>query len=433
VVTDTPTPSSLAISANLAQIDEALKEAFPGSYGLDPDAELLPEDINGDGVLDQVARYKNGEVYEAIIRADISGDGGPDLIVQSARGVYIFVASGGLLLQPFGLETRWSRALPAEIQVRLVDYTGDGVPEAVIDDSAWGGGTGLWTYDTRESIVHCNSEACSLVWQDFVDEEIQDYNWGGYRQERAKVSAVNNANAGATLRVLREGFSLYCCAMIDAVAASPSELEVYPTTLTSFSWSGAQFDQVAEETVALGKTVRSMGPVAAIGPSGEIAGISWKDNMALGDENEYCRLYVGSAWIGDYFGCRHSFTSVTWQDVTGDQIDDIVIKTYSAGYPYGPDDLLSDETCMHQRLIVYQKTGSGYVQVANIAGCVIRNDLFGVALQDNDGDGIPEIIAAPVVTERGIQPAKEYRWDGEKFSLWTTLPDPDPADYHWIH
>ena len=49
--------------------------------------------------------------------------------------------------------------------------------------------------------MHCNSETCSVVWQDTIDEEILDYNWGGYRQERAKVSAEINADESPGLRV----------------------------------------------------------------------------------------------------------------------------------------------------------------------------------------------------------------------------------------
>ena len=80
---------------------------------------------------------------------------------------------------------------------------------------------------------------------------------------------------------------------------------------------------------------------------------------------------------------------------------------------------------------IYQRTELGYDQVADVAGCVIRNDLFGVTLDDMDGDGISEIIAAPLVTWGGIQPAKEYRWDGKTFSFYATLPNPYPADHHW--
>ena len=80
-----PTPSSLPTSSNLAQISEALQEGLPGFDGLDQDLELLPEDITGDGVPDQVARYRNGDVYQALIYTDVSGDGEPDLIVQASE------------------------------------------------------------------------------------------------------------------------------------------------------------------------------------------------------------------------------------------------------------------------------------------------------------------------------------------------------------
>ena len=47
--------------------------------------------------------------------------------------------------------------------------------------------------------------------------------------------------------------------------------------------------------------------------------------------------------------------------------------------------------------MVYQWIGSNLVEVANVAGCVIQSDLFGVRVEDIDMDGQFEILAANIV------------------------------------
>jgi hypothetical protein len=105
---------------------------------------------------------------------------------------------------------------------------------------------------------------------------------------------------------------------------------------------------------------------------------------------------------------------VAWRDLTGDGRDDVVVTAFSAGYPYGPEDLLSDTNCMHQRIIAYQVEDGIASEIANVAGCVERSDLYGVRLLDVDQDGQVEILAAP----NGDLNNRAYEWNGQRFVLW---------------
>ncbi len=74
---------------------------------------------------------------------------------------------------------------------------------------------------------------------------------------------------------------------------------------------------------------------------------------------------------------------------------------------------------MHQRMIAYGWTGQIAKQIANIAGCVQDDDLFGVRLIDLDQDGQIEILAAG----DGSTEQQAYKWNGEAFVFWSYVPE----------
>ena len=330
--------------------------------------------------------------------------------------------------EPFGILST-PGSVP-EIHVQFEDYTGDRIPEIVFDAGTWGGGTGESVYEEQRSIIHCEGPQCETVWNGTRSREVQDYNSGGRLLEHTSTSPDADSSGLPLLRVLHEGFSIYCCGLLGTGSQPTDTLDVFPSTLSIFAWQDGTFSLKGEEVAALGRTTNSLGPLLAENADGLIAGISWEDNKYIGNANEYCRVYISSSWIGEYFGCRHKFTRVSWEDMTGDGRDDFVVTTYSAGYPIGPVDLLSYDSCMHQRVLVFGRQGSGYSQIANIAGCVIRDDLFGIQIKDEDGDGIPEIIATPLIVEMEELPTREYKWNGQQFVLWGSRPDLEVERIH---
>ncbi|MCA9984300.1 MAG: hypothetical protein KDE59_08405, partial [Anaerolineales bacterium] len=91
----------------------------------------------------------------------------------------------------------------------------------------------------------------------------------------------------------------------------------------------------------------------------------------------------------------------------------------------------------HQRQIIYQWDGEQAIEIANIAGCVVRSNLFGVELVDYDGDGHLEILAASSWTSNvDCVPTSRlpcwyhfgyttqvYRWDGFGFTYVAEIPN----------
>lgn len=125
-------------------------------------------------------------------------------------------------------------------------------------------------------------------------------------------------------------------------------------------------------------------------------------------------------WIaiqGYFFGRWEAYTSFRLLEAATGKLARTFIEN-STDYPYGPEDLLSDETCMHQRLLAYQWNGDQAVEIANVAGCVTQEDLYGVRLEDYDHDGQLEIQAA----HNGQLRNRAYKWTGSKFVLWGDIP-----------
>ena len=231
------------------------------------------------------------------------------------------------------------------------------------------------------------------------------------------------------IRTINEGFYIYCCS--DWGLENSESHNILPSTLSIYSWNGMTFSITDQQVISLASKIDSIASLAATSSTGINAKVVAKSNFTAGDENDYCQLIINGTNVGNRFGCRRNFTTVEWKDITGDGIQEAVIIAYSAGIPFEDEgNTLSEEVCMHQRLIAYQSDGTTNTEIANVAGCVIQKDLYGVRLQDYDGDGIPEIFAAPnaegydgdgIVDDIfGLGPSiplnnRAYKWNGKKF------------------
>ncbi|MBL8046759.1 MAG: hypothetical protein JNL09_09470, partial [Anaerolineales bacterium] len=86
---------------------------------------------------------------------------------------------------------------------------------------------------------------------------------------------------------------------------------------------------------------------------------------------------------------------------------------------------LTEKHCVHQRLVAFQWNGETATPIANITGCVIREDLYGVLLKDFDNDGQTEILAAKTDFDssgRRIDVTEIYKWNGSQFVFWDDVP-----------
>lgn len=404
------------------QLQSYLASEFPDFPKFVPNAELLPEDVDGDGEMDWVVYDEDfGVIALALVYKDVNNDQEADLVLYGYDGLFILLWAGQAYAKPFHLQSQYNTLAAkygSDIKVTFQDWTGDNVFEVVYDEAAGTGGVGLQMWPTRRFLVRCIQQQCNVIWQDTIADHVEDFNTGGLALAQTHMNLGIDNSGQPELRVIHQGFALYCCSEME-LAYPLESLRIHTSTLALYAWNGTRFTPREQQIVNRAYTIEAQSTLLATSTTGVTATIAWQDNRMGGNANEYCQLWVAELPVGAYWGCRHKFTTVAWQDLTGDAQAEIVIITYSAGYPYDPDGgLLSTETCMHQRLLAYGWDGRHATEIANIAGCVIAENLYGVRLQDLDEDGVLEVLAAP----NGKLQNRAYKWNGSQFVLWSNVP-----------
>lgn len=359
---------------------------------------------------------------------DFSGDGEADLIVYSFNLV-VMVWVADHYTEPFCLQAGWSRGGSPSADFTFEDWTGDGTPEIVVDYGRLGGGTGLFIGSTTRSIVHCAEKGCNLVWDAPISSDTDDYNTGGLAYYKLEMKSIIDSSGRPAIRTIDTGFSIYCCS--EWGSQFTESLNVFTSTMSIYSWINSSFELSDEQIVSRGYRVDSQAGLTASGPSGVVAAVVARPNYSAGNTNEFCELSISDNVIGSRFGCRGNFTVVEWKDIIGDQQPEIVVVAYSAAYPYDDEgNELGDENCMHQHLIAYQWSGSVVTEIADVTGCVVRQDLYGVRLEDWDDDGQLEILAAEWVIQGQCTDVgcpvnlvdQIYKWNGSRFIFWDDVP-----------
>jgi hypothetical protein len=293
--------------------------------------------------------------------------------------------------------------------------TADSNYEVIYDEFTAGGGTGLWTWDNTRSIVHCEMDDCFTAWADQISAQTEDYNTGGYSLFQSDFLLLESFSG---FKISQHGFQIDCC--IWEIGNYMPGLRILTSSISTYEWNGIEFTLINEEIVSDGSLVSSQSTLLANNGRGDVGEITYKPNNFFGQKNEICELLINGQTTGVLFGCNHNFTTLSWQDITQDNIKDLVIIAYSAGYPADDEgNLLAEDYCMHQRLLAYTYEEGQATLIANVTGCVEDETLFGVRLQDFDGDGYPEIFAAANDT----LPRRAYRWDGERFVFWSEIPE----------
>lgn len=440
--TATKQPDSLLVKQKptLRELGDYLQGKYENFYGLEDESSIVEEDVNGDGKLDFVDRSSDqGRIFSVVSYNDVNGDKEDDIVISDPSGLIILLWGGDHYVEPFRIETdTWSRADLTPNIVTYQDWTHDGVPEVVLDHNFATGGTGLWEYITNRKIIYCEDIICESVWEGNKLYHADDYNTGGLEHREADMHPSVDKDGKPIIRVIDEGFNIYY-SYYWATPDFPDSLNTLPSNLSIYTWNGKNFELTNQQIISLGAKVDFNASLTAKSSTGINAKVVAKNNQTSGNSNDYCQLIINGENVGKHFGCRHNFTTVEWMDITGDGLEEVVVITYSAGYPIGSFDEdinpLSDEECMHQRLIAYQSDGTNNTEIANVSGCVIQKDLYGVRLEDYDGDGIPEIFAAPNAQDYdkdGIPEIFEgpeiplnnraYKWNGKKFIYWADIP-----------
>ncbi len=404
----------------LFQLNSYLKVTVPDFYGLDYSHTLTPEDVNQDSRLEYVYRNPDGEILTGMFFEDINGDNQEDLIVLDLVDLAIVFWVDDHYADAYWrpLDDGFWRCNGALMEVHFEDWTGDGISEVIGDYVTSYGGSALCIYETNKVIIHCDLTGCKEVWSGVVGKRIEDGNTGGLVQQQINMRPVVEANNQPGIRALEEGFAISCCSILVE--------GFYPTgiltsTLTLYNWNGTLFETTDRQIVSFPRPFDIQPILSATSSKGALALVVPEYNFSASSPNQFCDLYIHGNHAGPRFGCRNDFTIVSWEDITGDDQEEVIVITYSAGYPIDREgDSLDEITCMHQHLLTFQYDGHTATEIANVTGCIIRDDLFGVRLEDLDGDSTPEIIAAPN-DELGH---RAYKWNGTQFVFWSELPEP---------
>jgi hypothetical protein len=387
---------------------------------------------------------------------DVNGDGEEDLIVSDFMTIGVLVWNNTHYREPFLIQKYPGRWDPSS-RVYLEDWTNDGIPEVVFDYRIDGGVTGVRYADWTKSIVHClqiSEESCKVVWTGKIAAITNDYNGGGLDLYRADIGRNINDDGLISLFVTTNAIAVYSwgwhlapnfsnspiiSGLGDPTSGLPHDyylesLNVYTSTLSVFTWDGNTFAWQDTEILEPAISIDSQSSLEALSNKGQTAIISAEFNNAPTYQNDSCQLIFDGVVAGTKFGCKQNFTTVYWQDITSDGQEELVIIVLSgANDEFGNQ--LSDKDCVHQRLLAYQQTNSQLIEIANITGCVMQSDLYGVQIQDVDGDGQVEILAVDgVLTEPNCdetitpyaheriycwyelsQQDEIYRWNGSEF------------------
>lgn len=357
---------------------------------------LFPEDVNGDGEFDLILHSADAELF----------------ILLWAQNEYIL-----------GWQERvvfW-RGTPTT-RVVLEDWTADGFPEIIFDATTLAGGSGWFVYLTNRTIFHCTETTCSVAWKKEIEVRDDLYGWGNL--ERSHVHTKPILNDGVpSIRAFSEGFTVAHRPSGPDFGYYPSHfsdgIQVLTSTVTLYNWNGITFEPVDEEIVSLPRNIPSDLQTSTTNSDGTLAEVIIRQQLGLDVWMENCQLFIAGNAMAPQFPCSNKFTRVEWLDVVGDNKPEVIVTTFTGLAGGVWENYWVEDRCQSQRLLIFQSTGNTYTPIANVTGCIEESDLYGVRLEDVNGDGQYEIRS------RGAYwggPELLYTFNGTTFALTAELP-----------
>ena len=421
-----------------------------------PTVEQL-NDFLGERASEDFPFYRELNDFAELFYEDVNGDGEDDLIVSDYLTVIVFLWSGEYYFEPFFLQARLFKYDPSS-RVMLQDWTNDGIPEVIFDHNRDTGGTGIQFDAWHRYIIHCLQSKCNIAWHNDLDGLVQDNNGGGVGIVRGTVRLSLNPNNVPVIRYISNSFGFYTSGEYLPISYehngprylptgySVRSLNVFTSTLTLYEWNESEFIQTDKQIISLPHVIHNAATLSASSENGDVAIIT----PAIADINrpplnDVCELTLNGRTIDEPFGCKANFTIVEWRDITGDDQDELIVTTASGIHGSGEESWdwqrLTDLNCAHQRIMAFIIDGENVTNIADVSGCIVQEDLFGVKLQDYDNDGQLEILAADSwFTKPSCPPNIEpilgsytcwhefghniqiYEWNDSRFTFWDDIP-----------
>ena len=406
----TPTFSLTQREPTLAQIEEFLMQT-PGLFFFPNDGVQL-EPL----ALKEYFTEHDLTEYAEIFYEDVNGDGERDLILAD---MFPFFWSNGFIIVSLWDGNQYNTPLIVTdlakyqpgLRVTFEDWTNDAIPEVIFDFRSDTGGTGFIETTWRRYVINCQV-SCNVIW------------WA----ETGQFSEFNSTIGITTTQIERKmnEFGDPTITIFNDSFYAPDRADsyrVFTSTWKTYTWNGSLFEQIDEQILTPEQDVTFNSVLSAIGEEGISATITTEfDDSDMFRPIYNCTLRLENSILIDNFECQRGFTNIFWQDITSDGQEELVVLVTGLGT---------------QQLLAFKLDGPEVSQFANVTGDIIRSDLFGVRLEDVDGDGQLEILAGRgYLTEEtdckiyeNIYPGptklcwwnelnlweEVYRWDGQQF------------------
>lgn len=395
-----------------------------------PSATSVPPILNRQPSPEELERYLDGlalfsepePIYGHVVEAiyeDVNGDGEVDLIVSDYLFVGVFLwqqdhYDGAFIHQEFP----WK--YDPGSRVILEDWTNDGISEIIFDYREDTGGTGYRGTEWSRSILHCPTleSYCEVIWAGESGRLDEGYGRGEVGLLRANIRQEVDGDGRSIVKVITQSFATEFWLT--------GTLKIYTSTLESYVWNGSHYELQDSENLAPMQIIEPQSVLEKRLDNTIIATMSVRSNNDAGLLNDICQLFVNEQKVGLEFGCKEDFISLDWQDVTGDGLEELVVIAYSNAYTnigFEGEGYGWDKDCIHQRIIIFQQYNSDFRLIANVTGCVVESDLYGVRFEDVDHDGQVEILAANswLTGDRGFSTLSLSAPEGKQENRWYEL------------
>ena len=316
--------------------------------------------------------------YTEVFYEDVNGDGENDLILAD---MFPFVWSNGFVVISLWNGNQYNTPLVVMdgakyqpgLQVSFEDWTNDAVPEVIFDFRADTGGTGFIEYTWKRFVIHCQT-SCNVAWWGLTGQ-LSKYNSTIGLTTREIERKVNESD-DPMITIIDESFYAPDRSGFGTISGS---YRVFTSTMTVYTWNGSLFEQTDEQIIAPEEMDRIDSVLSATSEEGKPATITSEfDDSDMLKPIFICTLQIDNLILDENFECLPDYTRLFWQDIANDGKEELVVLATGLGT---------------QQLLAFEVNEQEVVQVANVTGDIIRSDLFGVRLEDVDGDGQLEILA----------------------------------------